>query len=311
MRRGGLILMGALLPAAGIGLGWLAAEWSFGDATAAVEPDMAIAMTDAPAADQASSETKAPSAQPEAMRLRVALDQAGALEGEVARLRWALADQRRDCQPAAASPAIEETPPVLARAEPDEQIDSVEPEQPEPVVSTAPPAPAFLPERETAPAPPVQVASAEPIETDGPPATPPQQPAVVEPPVAPGQALRVPESAIQNRDLGFLDGCWVSSPFANPVNGMSSTKVYCFDANGNGQMNFRGADGITCTAPIRARWETGRRLVLEEPQDGSCSNYTPWYREATTCSIGGDGRAQCNSYEFFRRFNYGTLLTRS
>lgn len=141
------------------------------------------------------------------------------------------------------------------------------------------------------------------------PSAPPDPPAPA-PLFRPGQALSVPERAVLSGDLDFLDGCWLSEAFDNPVNGNASTKIYCFDANGNGQMSFRGVDGITCRAVVRARWEPGRRLVLDEPEDGTCGPIGPWHREITNCAIGGDGLARCNSYEFYRQFNYGTRMTR-
>ena len=317
MRRFGLIMMvGLLLAAGGVGLGWLAAELELDGGIAA---DDAIG-AEAPRVNPASAVRAADAAKDlqraDPTPLRVAAEQAGSLEAEIARLRWHLADQRRDCQPAAGVP---DTEPHAVEAEVAAAADGPrslifnpqQDAQPDlPAVADLPPAPAFAPVREPAP-PPVRLSAAEPVEVSPPVAPPAAVPPPAPPTYQPGQALTVPEAAVRSGDVGFLEGCWVSSPFSNPVNGVASTKVYCFDGNGNGQMNFRGNDGVTCNAPIRARWEPGRRLVLEEPRDGLCSNYGPWYRESTNCSIGGDGRAQCNSYEFYRRFNYGTRLTRS
>lgn len=321
MRRVGLILMvGVLLAAGGVGLGWLAAELKLDgslatDPASGAEAQPALQAAAGPSGDAPSTD---PFRSTGSKRLQAAAERAGSLEGEIARLRWQLADRRRLCQP---ETAAEPPPPVpqvaqLAAADggPRSQIHSPAPDAPPepPMVADAPPPPAFAPAREPAP-PPQRLAAAEPATVpppfEPPPAaTPPTPPPVVH---QPGQALTVPEAAVRSGDVSFLEGCWVSSPFSNPVNGLASTKVYCFDRAGNGQMNFSGSDGVTCSAPIRARWEPGPRLVLEEPRDGQCSNFGPWYRESTNCAIGGDGRAQCNSYEFYRRFNYGTRLTRT
>ncbi|MEZ5669417.1 MAG: hypothetical protein R3F55_18670 [Alphaproteobacteria bacterium] len=310
------VLMAAVMLAVaggGVGAGWLAALAEAGRGAAAekaVEP-----LADRAAVPAAPDAPADPDAMAPLARLLAAADRADGLERELARLRWQVAAQRRACRteepPAAAQSPV---PEQLAAAGPRSAIfnpaqPAVEP-APEPAPGPAVALPAATPQRERAPEP-VRVAVAEPAVE--PPAVPmPVQPQP-QPPVSyrPGQTLAVPEAAIQTGDLAFLEGCWISSPFANPVNGNAATKSYCFDRNGNGQMNFRDRDGTTCTAPIQARWEPGRRLVMEEPRDGTCSNFGPWYREATNCSIGGDGQAQCNSYEFFRRFNYATRLTRS
>ena len=307
MRRPGLILMvGLLLTAGGVGLGWLAAELRLADDIVIDGAIGAEAPHDpAPQLADAGPAKALPAA---ATPLRVATERTGALESEIARLRWQLASRRRTCLPE--PPAEEPDEPEVAAADgPRSLIANPErtvAEAPEPQPAVAPPA--MTPAREPAPPPPVVAAAEPPALPEVPPAVPAAPPA---PGYRPGEALSGPEAAIQRGDLGFLQGCWVSSPFSNPVNGVASTKVYCFDGAGNGRMDYRGQDGVTCSAPIRARWEAGRRLVLEEPQDGFCSNFGPWYREATTCTIGADGRAQCSSYEFHRRFNYGTRLTRS
>lgn len=302
-------MVATLLMTGGIGLGWLATQLD-ADETAldlAAAPD-----ADAAPVDEAADAAKAVTQRADAVPLQVAADRTGALESELARLRWALADRRRNCREAEIEPAETEAeiPVTVALSGPHSAIHNPAPPAPDepPSIAAAPPPPALTPERGPAPpAPPQQVAAL----------APPPPSAVPVPPAPPpvsfqrGQDLSVPEAAVQSGDVSFLEGCWVSSPFSNPVNGVASTKVYCFDSNGNGQMNFRGTDGVTCNAPIRARWEAGRRLVLEEPHDGNCSNFGPWYRESTQCAVGADGRAQCNSYEFHRRFNYGTRLTRS
>jgi len=169
--------------------------------------------------------------------------------------------------------------------------------------------------RAVAPVPPTQPpVPNDPVAMVAPPApvgpSAPLAPPELEPLYRPGQPLSVPEEAVRSGDLSFLDGCWLSEAFDNPVNGNASTKIYCFDANGNGQMSFRGVDGITCRVDVRARWEPGRRLVLDEPQDGTCGSVGPWHREITDCVIGGGGLARCNSYEFYRQFNYDTRMTR-
>lgn len=316
MRRLGLILMvGLLLTAGGVGIGWLAAELKLADDIAIDGAIGAEAPLPGPVLADAGKSMAAPA---NTARLRLAGERADALESEIARLRWQLAGERRACRPEPPAPEPAAVPPLAALDGPRAMISNPDRPEPEPEPGPTVQGPAFAPEREAAPTPPpTVVAAAEPpaLPVVPPPATPAAPPAA--PPVAvaqayqPGQTLSVPEAAVASGDLSFLEGCWASSPFSNPVTGLPSTKVYCFDRSGNGQMNFRGGDGVTCNAPIRARWEPGRQLVLEEPQDGFCSNFGPWYREATSCSVGGDGRAQCNSYEFHRRFNYGTRLTRS
>jgi len=151
----------------------------------------------------------------------------------------------------------------------------IEPPPPQPAPQPAPPPPA----------PP-------PAPTPTPPPAPPPAPAPAPPPQA-GDPLPFPETPA---DLAQLEGCWLSDPFAHePGRPRSSTSRYCFDASGQGQLEFRRNDGsgVVCRAPARILLGGADSFVIEDA-DATCSDGSQWYQDRLTCRRGASGAAECS-----------------
>lgn len=144
-----------------------------------------------------------------------------------------------------------------------------------------------------APKPPqVAVAPPPPAPTPAPPkAAPPAPPPA--PPVQPRRPgddrLRLPAPT---NNMSFLAGCWRTDPFRHernqPQAGVSS---YCFDANGNGQLEWRRGR-TACRTRAQGRFE-GAVLRLRDA-DTTCNDGSRWYADQLTCQRGADDVAQCS-----------------
>ncbi len=130
-----------------------------------------------------------------------------------------------------------------------------------------------------------------------PPQAPPKTVAPTPPPAPPAQPrrpgddrLRLPPGPTNN--MSFLEGCWRTDPFRHernqPQAGVSS---YCFDANGNGQLEWRRGR-TACRTRAQGRFE-GAVLRLRDA-DTTCNDGSHWYADQLTCQRGADDVAQCS-----------------
>jgi len=139
-----------------------------------------------------------------------------------------------------------------------------------------------------APKPPPQVALA-----------PPPQPLKPAPAPAPtprpaprpnDDRLRLP--SVPSNDYSFMAGCWRTDPFRHetiqPQPGISS---YCFDATGNGQLEWRRGR-TACRTRAYSRYE-GAVLRLRDA-DTTCNDGSRWYADQLLCRRGADDVAQCS-----------------
>lgn len=139
-----------------------------------------------------------------------------------------------------------------------------------------------------APKPPPQVAIA-------PPAPAPPKPAPPPPPQPqqrrPGDdRLRLPPGPTNN--YSFMEGCWRTDPFRHdPMQQQSGISSYCFDANGNGQLEWRRGR-TACRTRAQARFE-GAILRLRDA-DSTCNDGSRWYADQLVCNRGNDNVAQCS-----------------
>ena len=158
------------------------------------------------------------------------------------------------------------------------ELDLIEAELKKRIADCKPPAPPKPPQVAVAPPPPV---------------TPPKSVAPTPPPAPkprPGDdRLRMPGPT---NNMSFLQGCWRTDPFrhergqAQP--GVSS---YCFDANGNGQLEWRRGR-TACRTSAQARFE-GAVLRLRDA-DTNCNDGSRWYADQLVCQRGADDVAQCS-----------------
>ena len=139
-----------------------------------------------------------------------------------------------------------------------------------------------------APKPPPQVALAPPPPQ---PAKPAPAPAPQPRPARPDDdRLRLPSAP--TNDYSFMQGCWRTDPFRHetiqPQPGISS---YCFDANGNGQLEWRRGR-TACRTRAYSRYE-GAVLRLRDA-DTTCNDGSRWYADQLLCRRGADDVAQCS-----------------
>ena len=138
-----------------------------------------------------------------------------------------------------------------------------------------------------APKPPPQVALAPPPPQPAKPA-----PAPPPPPNRPhDDRLRLPSTP--TNDYSFMQGCWRTDPFRHetiqPQPGVSS---YCFDANGNGQLEWRRGR-TACRTRAQSRFDSGGILRLRDA-DTTCNDGSHWYADQLVCRRGADDVALCS-----------------
>ncbi len=163
-----------------------------------------------------------------------------------------------------------------------------------------------------------------------PPAPKPQAAAPPLPPVPPAQGPKIPNPVPQNQqrpqqqqqqarrspgddrlrlpnptnDYSFMQGCWRTDPFRHetmqPQSGVSS---YCFDAAGNGQLEWRRGR-TACRTRAQARF-AGANLSLRD-SDSVCNDGSRWFADQLVCRRGADDVAFCSGTS---RDAYGRPVT--
>ena len=177
------------------------------------------------------------------------------------------------------------------------------PPEPAPPPTTEPARPAPVPEP---PEPPPRPAE--------PPTPPPVQPA---PEPNPSQKpAAIPEAAWDNRDLGFLEGCWdLESDYqlrdvdTGRISSVESWAM-CFDAHGNGEQRLHLSDQTNCSSGTRASFTADGRLRFEDTDNVPCvdpgilSELLPGlvpgsyiHRREIDCDRASDEIAQCESFQ--------------
>jgi hypothetical protein len=154
-----------------------------------------------------------------------------------------------------------------------------------------------------------RVADCKPPEPPKPPPKPPEIANAVPPPPAPPKAapaptppppppqpqrpsdgrLRIPTAP--TNDFSFMAGCWRTDPFKHEtVQMQSGVSSYCFDANGNGSLEWRRGR-TACRTRARAVFN-GPNLALRD-QDTTCNDGSHWYADQLVCRRGNDNVADC------------------
>jgi hypothetical protein len=139
------------------------------------------------------------------------------------------------------------------------------------------------------PKPPPQVALAQPPQPQPPKPAPAPAPPPRPAPRPNDDRLRLP--SVPSNDYSFMAGCWRTDPFRHetiqPQPGISS---YCFDATGNGQLEWRRGR-TACRTRAYSRYE-GSVLKLRDA-DTTCNDGSRWYADQLLCHRGADDVAQC------------------
>ena len=143
-----------------------------------------------------------------------------------------------------------------------------------------------------APKPPQVAVAPPPVPTPPPPqATPKPTPAPTPPPPPQRPAddkLRIPAPG---NNYSFLQGCWRTDPFQHERGYAPGVSTYCFDGNGNGQLEWRRGR-TACRTRAQARFE-GSTLRLRD-NDSNCNDGSHWYADSLVCQRGADNVAQCS-----------------
>jgi hypothetical protein len=150
-----------------------------------------------------------------------------------------------------------------------------------------------------------RIADCKPPEPPKPPPAPPQV-AVAPPPPKPAPTpapapaphqtrpnddrLRLPSAP--TNDYSFMSGCWRTDPFRHePMQGQPGVSSYCFDANGNGQLEWRRGR-TACRTRAFARFD-GPTLRIRDG-DSSCNDGSRWFADQLVCNRGADNVALCS-----------------
>ncbi|MEZ5669418.1 MAG: SrfA family protein [Alphaproteobacteria bacterium] len=111
-------------------------------------------------------------------------------------------------------------------------------------------------------------------------------------------ALVIPDSAVANAELAFLEGCWQSTTDLVNQDDVPLGMRYCFAADGSGDVTVTegegdAEDGTLCKGPVRATISPNRGLIIATDEDIECedgSSYSSWRIE---CTQGDGGAAAC------------------
>ncbi|UYN97222.1 MAG: hypothetical protein KIT25_09930 [Enhydrobacter sp.] len=102
--------------------------------------------------------------------------------------------------------------------------------------------------------------------------------------------LRLPSSP--TNDYSFLQGCWRTDPFRHELaQAQPGVSSYCFDANGQGQLEWRRGR-TACRTRAQARFE-GDVLRLRD-SDTTCNDGSRWYADQLVCRRGAGDIANCS-----------------
>lgn len=105
----------------------------------------------------------------------------------------------------------------------------------------------------------------------------------------PDGKMRMP--AAPTNDYSFMAGCWRTDPFKHETNQMQmGVSSYCFDANGNGSLEWRRGR-TACRTRARATFN-GPNLALRD-RDTTCNDGSHWYADQLVCRRGADNVADC------------------
>jgi len=124
-------------------------------------------------------------------------------------------------------------------------------------------------------------------------AAPPPNPRPAPAPAAPRHPadgrMRMP--AAPTNDYSFIQGCWRTDPFKHEtIQRQFGVSSYCFDANGNGSLEWR--QGRTaCRTRARAQFN-GPSLALRD-SDTTCNDGSHWYADQLVCKRGANDVADC------------------
>jgi hypothetical protein len=127
-------------------------------------------------------------------------------------------------------------------------------------------------------------------------AVPPPKPAPMPAPAPPPPPQRPSDGRMRmpttpTNDFSFMQGCWRTDPFKHErIQMQAGISSYCFDANGNGSLEWRRGR-TACRTRARAQFN-GPNLALRDA-DTTCNDGSHWYADQLVCRRGADNVADC------------------
>lgn len=108
------------------------------------------------------------------------------------------------------------------------------------------------------------------------------------------EALKIPDSAADNKDMSFLKGCWRSETDLVNDTGEKIVGEYCFDSRGKGTRTIYEKNGDKCTGSATARFR-GKSLDIGADY-AKCSRGRRYVPQEIQCTGSGD-TTQCKGRE--------------
>ena len=108
------------------------------------------------------------------------------------------------------------------------------------------------------------------------------------------EALKIPDSAADNKDMSFLKGCWRSETDLVNDTGEKIVGEYCFDSRGKGTRTIYEKNGDKCTGSATARF-SGKSLDIGADY-AKCSRGRRYVPQEIQCTGSGD-TTQCKGRE--------------
>lgn len=112
-------------------------------------------------------------------------------------------------------------------------------------------------------------------------------------PLKKGEEMRIPDQAMKEKDMTFLEGCWSSETGLVSTKGEPVNVQYCFDNKGSGTRNITETRNNTrCTGSVTAHFDGLGSLVFDARRS-ACNSGGAYVPQRIDCKPDKSGTAQC------------------
>lgn len=115
--------------------------------------------------------------------------------------------------------------------------------------------------------------------------------------------LVIPRTAIESRDMGFLEGDWIS--ITDLVSELSREPLqinYSFNQQGLGTTTITRENGGQCTAPVEAEIKQDQRLYIQDQVFIDCEDDVYYPKSVVICEVDDKGKAICRGKQIDNEF---------
>lgn len=115
--------------------------------------------------------------------------------------------------------------------------------------------------------------------------------------------LVIPKTAIESRDMGFLNGDWIS--ITDLLSALSKEPLqinYSFNQQGFGTTTVTRENGGQCTAPVRAEFKQDQSLYIQDQDDVDCEDGVYFPKSVVICEVDDKGKAVCRGKQIDNEF---------